>query len=475
MLFHSPRVIRVEQHCARWELQPDFAPILESVLNSHSDIVKQSPAKCVTRHETTGKVWFVKRYLHSAVALRPLKFYFKASQARQEWQLAQRLETLCVPVVRHVALGERWGFGLRESILITEGFDGVSLDESPDFDAHAVLSFVNQLHAGGVLQRDLHPGNILCHKHTQELRLVDVHGTIIKPSLSKEECAKNLAFLRMFRPLPVPDDIATRSERMRREYFEYRSRRCLKHNREFEPRRFPPLLWHARIPLLTTAAEQILRDPDGFLASSAEILKPGRSSTVGRADGLVLKRANLRKPENLLKDFFRESKARRSYVKAYHLELAGIPTARSIATADRRAFGLLLRSYFLMEEIPGAQHLGQWRGNATHAALQLARLLAKLHNEGFSHRDLKETNLVFNSAGKLFVIDLDGLEYAGVVTRERALADLTRLARAAEGLPGYTVALRRLFVLRYAKDRGIRPGEFFTRALLIPRGNAPEK
>lgn len=452
-------MIRLAQAGVRWEVQPDFAPLLEAVLNAPANSVKTSHVKRVTMHQVAGRSYFVKRYLHRGVALRPLKFFFKASQARQEWKLAQRLEQLGVPLVRHVALGERWGFGLLESTLITEGFDGQPLDAAPAVDLQAVLAFVARLHECGVLQRDLHPGNILLAPKSGELRLVDIHGTVIKPALTPEERAANLAFLRVFLPIPVEPEIAALSARQRRDYFALRSRRCLRHNREFASRRFGGLPWHVRLPFLNAASEAILRDPDGFLATRATILKPGRSSTVGRADGLVLKRYNLRKPGNLLKDLFRPSKARRAYRKAYHLELVGVATARPIAVADRRRLGFVARSYLLMEEIPDARHLGQSQGDGHCAARELGDLLAKLHNEGFSHRDLKETNLVFDSVGRGLLIDLEGLEFVGVLPLRRAVADLTRLARAARKLPQFTPAHWQTFLRRYCRGRGIRPRE----------------
>lgn len=441
----------------RWELSPDFAPLLESVLRSDGRTIKESPVKRVTRHDAGGRTWFVKRYQHEKVPLRPLKFFFKPSQARQEWQLAQQLENLRVPAVRHVALGERWGLGLRESILITEAFPGEPLDEVASPDLAAVLQFVHQLHERGVLQRDLHPGNILLNPATAEMRLVDLHGTVVQPALTQAERDANLAFLRIFLPVPVSAEIAERSAAMRRRYLAHRAWRCLKHNREFEPRSAGGLKWFVRRPLAEAQVMKILADPDGFLAREAEILKPGRSCTVGRSGGLVLKRFNLRKLGNLVKDFFRLSKARRAYQKAYHLEIAGVPTARAIATADRRIAGLLLRGYFLMEAIPDPRHLGQWTGDPRAAARQLAHVLAKLHNEGFSHRDLKETNLVFNGAGKLHIIDLEGLEYLGTVPPARAAADLARMARGAETHPAFTAALRKIFLRHYAKARGANP------------------
>ena len=144
----SPKVglmIRLEQLGVRWEVHPDCAPLLEAVLKSSGRTVKKSPVKLVTSHEVGGRTWFVKRYQHEAVPLRPLKFFFKPSQARQEWDVAQQLDALGVPGVRHVALGERWGIGLRESVLITEGFAGVPLDEAPSADLSAVLKFIHGL------------------------------------------------------------------------------------------------------------------------------------------------------------------------------------------------------------------------------------------------------------------------------------------------------------------------------------------
>lgn len=454
-------VIRVTLHGVHWDVRPDLAPHLEAVLASEGSGIKESPVKLVTRHEAAGRTWFIKRYRHCRVPARPLKYYFKPSQARQEWDLALRLERLGIPIVRHAALGERWGFGLRESILVTEGFDGQPLDETPDADMQAVMAFVQTLHDRGVLQRDLHPGNILRHAATGELRLVDLHGTVIRPTLRPEEREANLATLRISLPIPVAPAILELSRQMRRKCLVRRARRCLRHNRDFEPRRIGPLRWQVRRVWMNAATEAILGDPDGFLASRAEILKAGRSSTVGRADERVLKRFNLRKPLNVLKDLFRWSKARRAFFKAYHLEIAGVPTARPIAVADRRVAGFLWRSYFLMEEIADARHLGLWVGDARQAVTAVAEVIARLHEEGFTHRDLKETNLVFDVTGKLHLIDLEGLEFLEVVPRERALRDLARLEDGARALPGFTPALRRQFVRRYTQARGLRPRAFF--------------
>jgi tRNA A-37 threonylcarbamoyl transferase component Bud32 len=192
------------------------------------------------------------------------------------------------------------------------------------------------------------------------------------------------------------------------------------------------LHWRVRRLLLSLQAEMILNEPDEFLAR-AQVLKPSRSSAVSAQDGLVLKRYNFRKWRNLFKDLFRGSKARRCFFRAMHLELAGIPTARPLAFAEQRCCGVALRSYLLMEEIPQATSLFKWRGKKSRSIQSLARLLARLHDAGFTHRDLKEGNILLDGRGEPFLVDLDGLRYVRRVKDEWAAADLARLAQAATG------------------------------------------
>jgi tRNA A-37 threonylcarbamoyl transferase component Bud32 len=453
-------MIRLIRAGYRWEVTPAFAPCLETVLEAPGDTVKESPVKLVTRHTVDSGVYYLKRYRHDRVLLRPYKYLFKASQARQEWRLSSRLAELGIPVVPHLAHGERWSAGgLRESVLITRAFAGQPADEASNVSLEGLLHWVQSLHDRGVLQRDLHPGNILVSSDGAEFCLVDLHGTQIKPWLHPAERAENLANLRIFLSLPVEPEVEALSERRRREHYARRSWRCLKHNREFIPRRYGRMTWRVRKPYLTPALEAILADPDGFLARRATILKPGRSATVGKADGWVLKRHNLRKWTSLAKDLFRRSRAYRAMQRAYHLELVGIKTARPIAAAERRIFRFLVRSYFVMEEIPEARDLREWPGGKGMVIDRIARLIARLHEEGFSHRDLKETNIVIDAKEQALLLDLEGLVYIGTVSGRRAAADLGRLARGAASLPQYQRSDRVRFLHQYCRARKLRPSQ----------------
>jgi tRNA A-37 threonylcarbamoyl transferase component Bud32 len=454
--------MRLENDGVRWEVQPAFAAILKSVLAAPGEPIKISPVKAVTRHRLDDRVFYIKRYQYGHVPFRSWKYHLRSSQARQEWELARALEARGVPIVEHLALGERrsWA-GLEESILVTAGFEGIPLEAAPATDPVAVQRFVERLHAAGVLQRDLHPGNLLVRAVPFEIRLVDLHGTVLKERLTPDERAENLARLNVSFPLPVDRAVRSRAAVLRRRLWFTRSRRALRRNRDFARRKFGGLTWWVRLDRMTDAARAILEDPDRFLAGRARILKPGRSSTVGAGDGLVLKRYNFRKVGNLFKDLVRPSKARRAYRKAYHLELAGIPTARIVATADRRWGGWLRRSYVLMEEIPGAVELGAYLAKGgpveAHLVQQVGGLIGAMHREGLTHRDLKESNLVFDATGRLHLLDLDGLEFVDVVGRERTRADLNRFARGVERWGRVEPRHRSAFLRHYCRVRGAGP------------------
>lgn len=438
-------------------MQPDVAPLLDEILASPGRVIKESRYGRVALHQGGGKNFYVKTYRHGASFWRPFKFFFKPSQAMGEWKLAQQFTARGVPIVRHAAVSERWSWrGLQESVLITEEFDGQPLADSTAAAPEKVLAFINFMHDHGVMQHDLHCHNLMVGP-TGELRLVDLHHSEIKDHFTAEERATNIAYLQMTFPMPVTPDVAQRAARMRKKHFANRSRRSLGDNRFFAPKQFGKLCWQVRLSLARPQSDAIMQDPNGFLATRAKIFKPGRSCTVGAADGFVLKRYNLRKLLNLVKDLFRPSKAKRSFQKAYHLELAGIPTARSVATADERHFGLLMRSYFVMEEIPGAVDLGKWQGDAALAAERVAALLAKLHDEGFRHRDLKETNVLFDENGKAVLIDLEGLEFVESVTPQLAAADLRRLDKGVKKLPQFSRQNRLRFIRHYCRIRGLRP------------------
>jgi len=236
-------------------------------------------------------------------------------------------------------------------------------------------------------------------------------------------------------------------------------------NREFGTEFSGGFLWDVRRPKLTPQVELILRAPDKFLVQ-AKVLKPSRSSAVSAAGGIVLKRYNYRNWTSRFKGWFRQSRGRRCFQNAYLLEIAGIRTAAPIAATEVRCRGFIVRSYFVMAEIPGAVSLQFWNGNKREAAEKVARLLAKLHREGFAHRDLKEGNIVLDCDGQPHLIDLDGLCCARKISHERAADNLARLARDAEGWHWQLSRTGRArFIKAYCRARRLEDWRWWWRAI----------
>lgn len=458
----------------RWELAPAFAPLLDAILADRGRPVKQTPTKLVSVHDIDGRTYYVKRYRNFAVPLRPLKYWFKPSEARNEWRLARQYSALGIPLVEHLALGERWGVaGLLESILITEGFDGIPLSKCRDHQSPAVqialAKLLRLMHDRGVLQPDLHH-NILVRAEPLELRRIDVDRGELRHALTDAERIDNLAYLNIFVPLgehffetyggdiALAQRVRQRSLLIRRRLAARRSRRCLETNLRFESYKLGGLKWWVRLEFFDDKLRRLLENPDAALESCPMLYKsgPNRQSTIGSFDGLVLKRFNIKNRWNYLKDLFRPSRALRSYRKAYHLELLGMPTPRPVAAAERRMMRVLINSYLVMEEIRGAQDLRTLKALSIHDAREAGRLVGRLHDDGFAHGDLKETNIVRDAEGKLFLLDLDGLTYLQRLPEQSAAADLARLARGAANYPAVTALHRFAFVRAYCKTRGLK-------------------
>ena len=448
----------------RWMVAEGFAPLLPMLLTTKAvQVVKDDRAKFVARFEVNGRAFYLKRYRHGAFMLRPLKFLLKRSQAKEEWLLATKLEKAGVPIVRHVALGEHWSArGLVESVLITEAFDGLPIELRHAEYFPRVADFVGQMARAGIVHSDFHPANLLLNEQSGEIRLIDLYGMRLFPRHPQEDLrCLLLAQLRVTLPIPASELVIRMGTRLRREKLAQRARRCLKSNRDFTVRQFGKIRWQVRRSAITPAVEAALSDPDGFLAR-ARALKAGRSSTVGAADGLVLKRHNFKKLLNPLKDLFRGSRGRRDFLKGYHLELCGVRTPLVIATADQRILGIPVRSFVLMAEIRDAVDAGK---ASDEGLVGLARMLARIHEEGFTHRDLKETNILFDATGSPNLIDLDGLNFVDTVTENDAVRDLIRLAR---GLAGKANAgWFEMFLETYRRERNLAP-----HAMLMPLASA---
>lgn len=425
-----------------WQVNPDFAVALPRLLETPAELIKQTPLKRVHRHRLDGHCFYVKRSFHHQSMRHFLGDAWRRPRNRVDWILGQKLQSRGIAVVPFVAYGERRSWrGLHETALVSLAPKGyVTLQEVADINPQiqgTLGRFLSDLHDAGVALRDLHTKNLLYSPLANAFCLFDLDTVTIKARVGMALRVNHLARLHYRMPLSPafytaynqsvridPDMVARLAPLQRRS-------RCLKINRDFDRLRLGNLRWWARRNALTPALLRVLSAPDLFLEGEARILKQEPHSIVGIGHGMVVKCTRARGPVNLLKGWFRRAPALRTYRKAYHLELAGIPSARPIAASAQRTLGLPIRSYFAMEAIPGATPFNAWRGKWRVTIRDLAELIGRLHRAGFVHRDLKETNIVFDTSGCPRLLDLDGLRFLGTVPDRRAAGDLARLLRGA--------------------------------------------
>lgn len=266
---------------------------------------------------------------------------------------------------------------------------------------------IGQMHAAGVIHRDLHLGNVLIDQSgpSPELVLMDLHRMSRRLRLTRRAIAANLAQL-----LHDRLHTTTRTERLRflkhylaasgrggsvrgwqmlidefarrhrRRQNRQRDRRILGTNRYFAPITLPGL-WRARVvlaskrkPTGSTAAMQtftaeqwadVLADPGALMdESTGTLIKDTPSGKVVRRTlrlgpgeiDLFVKKPRTRRLWKRLANVFRTSRPKRAFTLGHQLLTRRIATALPLAVLERRIGPFLLDSILITETVH-APHL----------------------------------------------------------------------------------------------------------------------
>ncbi len=215
------------------------------------------------------------------------------------------------------------------------------------------------------------------------------------------------------------------------------------------------------------------------------VLKDSRSSlvvhrqiTIGphRVDVFV-KRARRKHFWKIIVDCFRPSRPMRAFKLGHALLTQRIATALPLAALERRFGPILLDSILITEAVDCprlhdflntylapqptggiALSASQQKALAQAVLWQMGRLLQKLHDNRFAHRDLKASNMLVRwSPGdppEIVLVDLDGLSRRPVITQKRRFQGLMRLNVSLLKCPVVNRAGRLRMLLGYLR----RPG-----------------
>lgn len=229
-----------------------------------------------------------------------------------------------------------------------------------------------------------------------------------------------------------------------------------------------------------------LSDPLSLLSTEdAEVVKHSRSSLVLRRGlqvgphrlDIFVKRRRRKHPWKILLDCFRPARSLRAFRLGHALLTRQIATALPLASLQRRVGPFLLDHILITETVNGAmlnQFLNTWLSPAKSAnsldhpqrrqlgqqvLWQLGRLVQRLHDNNFAHRDMKASNMLVRWLGQeapqIVLIDLDGLSPKRRLDTRTRFQGLMRLNVSLLECPAVTHAGRLRMLLGYLRRPGV--------------------
>lgn len=151
------------------------------------------------------------------------------------------------------------------------------------------------------------------------------------------------------------------------------------------------------------------------LFTDAQILKAGNTATVIRTQmgglDVVIKRYNIKSLGHALSRCWRPSRAAISWRNANILLFMGIPTTMPLAFIEQRVGPLRCSAYFISEyrEADELLDVYQQRMPIESEVRQIQDIFAGLEIAQLGHGDMKAQNLLLDTQGKVWLIDLDAM------------------------------------------------------------------
>ncbi|MFL5338881.1 MAG: lipopolysaccharide kinase InaA family protein [Gemmataceae bacterium] len=487
----------------RWHVEPKWrgalladgrVPLDDWLQAAQAEKVKDGRFRTIYRVRCGGLDLHVKHC--RPVGLRAwLREWLRPAKALLEFRRIRAIARRNIPTLEALAVGTGRGVGPSDSYLITESLAdtqslGAFLSLAPPPRVRQRLArelgrFLAQLHDAGIRHADLHPGNLLLRwpDDRPEFVLIDLHDVQTGRPLRPAQSLANLVLfnrwfvlrssrsdrLRCWRAYCaarglMDSNLGRRLEeqtwRSNRRFWRGRLTRCLRASRHFQRLSVPGLAGFAVRDIEASAFAPLLANPDApFREPTRPLLKDSRSSTVAEIDltiggqplRVIYKRFRVTSRWDGVASLFRRTACLRSWINGHSFRDSLLPTPRPLAFWHRQRRGVSWEGYLVVEKVESAEDF-RTAAQCEPAALriridELARRIRELHDRGWSHRDLKATNLLL--AGEQFsFIDLVGARRTRA-SWERRRRDLARLNASFASQPQVTRADRLRFLRSY--------------------------
>ena len=338
-----------------------------------------------------------------------------------------------------------------KGIVLSEYFNK-KLNDSKRADFLKSLSlFLCDNYKKGFFHKDLHFGNIIWNEQEENFYFLDPKEIVYRRKISYRKRIKNFALL--YNSLLINRDSFFSNnwdlladqffevsglkkyggllEKYRRKNFSSwlvkRTKRCFKVNRDFvffKKQNYSGYYFNPVMKNLNVAGTQTVDFClDIFKSEQTEYLKNSNTTAVARLKrngvDLAVKRFNVKRRYDPYKNFFRRSRAYRSWYWGWRLNLLNIPVPEPVFFFEKRVMGLLFESYYAMNferhSLNAMEYLNTHSDELVNDKLrkklflqELARFVVKCNNALMLHRDFQLKNILV----KVDVINPGFYEYS---------------------------------------------------------------
>jgi hypothetical protein len=458
----------------------------------HLELVKQGRGRTIFRFEAAGKTYYMKDYGGGSGLWRRVRALAWRGPGRREWDALEAARAAGLDVPEAVALargpaGRLVTAGVPgeplDEYLFSRYFEPRAGDPpypgarppelvavfrrrrvppddtiAPNRLAARLADVVAHLAEARLYLPDLHPGNILISggAGTWRLWLVDL-AEAVRPAPADAVLRHLVQLEHFFEPIasvverirchhrviqllgdgPDARQVALGTSAYRRRFYRRRDRRTRRESKYFK--RLAEGDWQGWATAdWAGALERLLEAGDPTADARAKVVKEGRTAGVWRvafddAGG----HATLFFKRHKRASGLGRSRSVAAFRKGHALLARGIATARPAGAADKRRGPWLTDTLLATEPVDG-EPLSDWLRagppgrERRRMARRVARLIRRMHEAGFSHRDLKAPNILVAPAHgpgvQPVLVDLDGLAPVGRVSARRRVQNLMRLS-----------------------------------------------
>jgi len=385
---------------------------------------------------SNGRRIFLKRDLTKG-RFASVKYLFLPSKGRKEWFIAFKMHRMGLPIPKPLGWLERTRRGIvRESFYLAEAVgSGETLDKTPTPPVPEVAKTVRKIHHAGLFHKDLHAGNFIWEGQT--LFLIDLHSAEILRTLSLSQRLRNLSLLfhslrsvwaekeqSLFMDIyfegekrspakkeEILQKIHHHMGRLQKRQWRSRTRRCLKESTEFSIQTRNGFRYYHRRDFGLDRARRIVEghlrllreNPSQLIKNAPEVCLSIIKDEEGR---VCVKHFRNLTSWRTLKDYFRRPKGLKSWVGSHGLGVRGIPSLTPFALVEKRKWGGVRESFFLMETSETGREMDRYilerLGNVQQKrrfTKAFAEWLSRLHRKRIFHRDMKTCNILVLEGG----------------------------------------------------------------------------